>query len=134
MTTSSINYVHPLKTKATHNRSGNSLITDAPIDNNGDGAYFSPTDLAATSLASCLLTVMGIYADQNNLELGEIKCDLQKEMASNPRRIKAISIDINWKTNLPENEIQKLKNIALNCPVAKSLHPEIEQNLTFNML
>lgn len=134
MTTSSIKYLHPLKTKATHNRSGNSLITDAPIDNNGDGAYFSPTDLAATSLASCMLTVMGIYADQNNLELGEINCDLQKEMAANPRRINAITIDFKWETNLPENEIQKLKNIALNCPVAKSLHPEIEQNVTFHML
>jgi uncharacterized OsmC-like protein len=134
MTTSSIKYLHPLKTKATHNRSGNSLITDAPIDNNGDGAYFSPTDLAATSLASCMLTVMGIYADQNDLELGEINCDLQKEMAANPRRINAITIDFKWETNLPENEIQKLQKIALNCPVAKSLHPEIEQNVTFHML
>ncbi|ADR22790.1 redox protein [Marivirga tractuosa] len=134
MITSSIKYIHPLKTNATHNRSGNSLITDAPIDNNGEGAYFSPTDLAATSLASCMLTVMGIYADQNNLELGEIKCDLQKEMAANPRRIKVITINIDWKTNLPENEIQKLKNVALNCPVSKSLHPEIEQNISFKML
>ncbi len=134
MATSSIKYVHPLKTKATHNRSGNSLNTDAPVDNNGEGAYFSPTDLAATSLASCLLTVMGIYADQNNLELGEIECNLQKEMAANPRRIKAITIEINWKTNLPENEIQNLKKIALNCPVAKSLHPDIEQNSIFKML
>lgn len=134
MTTSSIKYVHSLKTKATHNGSGNSLITDAPVDNNGEGAYFSPTDLAATSLASCMLTVMGIYADQNKLELGEINCDLQKEMAANPRRIKAIAININWKTNLPEKDIQKLKNIALNCPVAKSLHPEIEQIVTFHLI
>ncbi|WMN12558.1 OsmC family protein [Marivirga salinae] len=134
MATSSIKYVHLLKTKATHNGSGNSLITDAPVDNNGEGAYFSPTDLAATSLASCMFTVMGIYADQNKLELGEINCDLQKEMAANPRRIKAITIDINWKTNLSEDEIQKLKKIALNCPVAKSLHPDIEQNVTFNLL
>ncbi len=109
-------------------------MTDAPLDNNGDGAYFSPTDLAATSLASCMFTVMGIYADQNNLELGEINCDLQKEMAANPRRIKSITVDINWKTNLPEKEIQKLKNIALNCPVSKSLHPEIEQKLNFNLI
>ncbi|MGM0580290.1 MAG: OsmC family protein [Bacteroidota bacterium] len=134
MATSSIKYIHLLKTKATHNGSGNSLITDAPVDNNGEGAYFSPTDLAATSLASCMLTVMGIYADQNKLELGEINCDLQKEMAANPRRITAITIDIYWKTNLSEEEIQKLKNIGLNCPVAKSLHPEIKQNVTFNML
>ena len=80
-----------------------------------------------------MLTVMGIYADQNNLELGEINCELQKEMASNPRRIKAITIDINWETNLPQKEVQKLKSIALNCPVAKSLHPEIEQNIKFNL-
>lgn len=134
MATSSIKYLHPLKTTATHNRSGNSLITDAPVDNNGEGAYFSPTDLAATSLASCMLTVMGIYADQNDLELGEISCDLQKEMTSNPRRITAITIDVKWKTNLPENEIKKLKSIGLNCPVSKSLHPDIEQNVTFNLL
>jgi putative redox protein len=134
MATSSIKYIHPLKTNATHNRSGNSILTDAPVDNNGDGAYFSPTDLAATSLASCMMTVMGIYADQNNLDLGELYCDLQKEMATNPRRIKAITIDIDWKTSLPEKEIEKLKKIALNCPVAKSLHPEIQQNINFTML
>ncbi|WP_375580254.1 OsmC family protein [Marivirga tractuosa] len=134
MATSSIKYIHPLRTNAIHNRSGNSLNTDAPIDNHGLGEFFSPTDLAATSLASCMFTVMGIYADQNNLELGEIECDLTKEMAANPRRIKAITIDINWKTNLPENEIQNLKKIGLNCPVAKSLHPDIEQNVNFKML
>jgi uncharacterized OsmC-like protein len=134
MITSAIKYIHPLRTKAVHNRSGNSLITDAPVDNNGEGAYFSPTDLAATSLASCMFTMMGIYADQNSLELGEISCDLQKEMAPNPRRIKAINVDISWKTSLTEKEVQKLKSIALNCPVAKSLHPEIQQNVTFHML
>lgn len=134
MATSSIKYIHPLKTNAKHNRSQNSILTDAPVDNNGEGAYFSPTDLAATSLACCMFTVMGIYADQNNLEIGEMDCDLQKEMAANPRRIKAITIDINWKTNLPQKEIEKLKNIGLNCPVAKSLHPEIKQNVTFNMI
>jgi len=134
MPTSTIKYTHPLKTTAIHNRSGNSLITDTPVDNNGQGAYFSPTDLAATSLASCMMTVMGIYADQNSLDLGEIECDLQKEMASNPRRIKAITIEMRWKTDLPEKEIQKLKNIGLNCPVAKSLHPDIEQKISFIML
>ncbi|WKV13656.1 OsmC family protein [Marivirga harenae] len=134
MATSSIKYIHPLKTNATHNRSGNSILTDAPVDNNGEGAYFSPTDLAATSLASCMMTVMGIYADQNDLDLGDISCDLQKEMASNPRRIKAITVNIDWKTNLSNKEIERLKRIALNCPVAKSLHPDIEQNINFTLL
>lgn len=133
MATSSIQYIAPLKTKAIHNRSGNSLNTDAPIDNNGNGEYFSPTDLAATSLASCMFTMMGIYADKNNLNLGELTCDLQKEMAANPRRIKAINVDIKWKTNLAQKEIEKLKDIALNCPVAKSLHPEIDQNIRFTV-
>ncbi|HET8858559.1 OsmC family protein [Marivirga sp.] len=134
MATSSIKYIHPLRTNATHNRSGNSLITDAPVDNNGQGAYFSPTDLAATSLASCMLTVMGIYADQNKLDLGEISCDLEKMMESNPRRISKITIDVKWKNDLSNVDIQKLKNIALNCPVAKSLHPDIEQVINFNLL
>jgi uncharacterized OsmC-like protein len=134
MATSSIKYIHPLKTNATHNRSGNSLNTDAPIDNNGNGEYFSPTDLAATSLASCMFTMMGIYANKNQLQLGELNCDLQKEMAPNPRRISAITVDVKWKTNLTQKEIDKLKDIALNCPVAKSLHPEIKQNITFTIV
>jgi uncharacterized OsmC-like protein len=134
MATSSISYIHPLKTKATHNRSGNSLNTDAPTDNNGDGAYFSPTDLAATSLASCMFTIMGIYADQNNLDLGEISCELTKEMAANPRRIIKITVEVNWRTKLQSQDIEKLKEVALNCPVAKSLHPDIEQNVTFKLL
>ncbi|SMG23748.1 Uncharacterized OsmC-related protein [Marivirga sericea] len=133
MTTSSIKYSHPLKTHAIHNRSGNSLNTDAPIDNNGKGEFFSPTDLTVTSLASCMFTMMGIYADKNELDLGELSCDLEKEMAANPRRIRAITVDIKWKTSLGQKEIETLKKIAFNCPVAKSLHPEIEQNITFTM-
>ena len=81
-----------------------------------------------------MFTMMGIYADKNGLALGELNCELQKEMAANPRRIKAIIVDIEWKTSLPQKEIDKLKNIALNCPVAKSLHPEIEQNISFSMV
>lgn len=133
MATSNIKYSHPLKTVATHIRSGNKITTDAPVDNNGQGSFFSPTDLAATSLASCLLTVMGIYADQNKLELGEINCELTKTMAANPRRISSIIIDIHWKTDLPQATIEKLKQIAINCPVAKSLHPDIEQLLNFKI-
>jgi uncharacterized OsmC-like protein len=134
MATSTVKYIHPLRTNATHNRSGNSLITDAPIDNNGKGECFSPTDLAATSLASCMFTMMGIYANHNNLELGDINCELTKEMAANPRRIKAIKVDVNWKTDLSVKDIEKLKEIALNCPVAKSLHPEIDQIINFHLI
>ncbi|GAB3342760.1 OsmC family protein [Marivirga atlantica] len=133
MATAKIYYQHSLKTKATHLNSGEVITTDAPKDNNGDGAYFSPTDLAATSLVSCMLTVMGIYANQNKLELGSISCEMTKIMASNPRRIAEIKIDADWKTDLNEASINKLKEIGLNCPVAKSLHPDIKQTINFDI-
>ena len=133
MATAKIYYQHSLKTKATHLNSGEVITTDAPKDNNGDGAYFSPTDLAATSLVSCMLTVMGIYANQNKLELGSISCEMTKIMASNPRRIAEIKIDADWKTDLDEESINKLKEIGLNCPVAKSLHPDIKQTINFDI-
>jgi len=133
MATAKIYYQHSLKTKATHLNSGEVITTDAPKDNNGDGAYFSPTDLAATSLVSCMLTVMGIYANQNKWELGSISCEMTKVMASNPRRIAEIKIDADWKTDLDEASINKLKEIGLNCPVAKSLHPDIKQTINFDI-
>ncbi len=133
MSTSKIEYRHALQTDAIHIRSGASIQTDAPVDNNGKGSCFSPTDLAATSLASCMLTVMGIYADQNNLKLGEIQCNLTKIMAANPRRITEILIEVFWKTDLQEREIEKLKKVGINCPVANSLHPDIHQNIKFNV-
>jgi len=133
MATAKIYYQHSLKTKATHLNSGEELTTDAPKDNNGDGAYFSPTDLAATSLVSCMLTVMGIYANQNKLELGSISCEMTKIMASNPRRISEINIAVDWHTDLDEASIDKLKKVGLNCPVARSLHPDINQNVNFNI-
>ncbi len=131
MSTSHIKYRPLLKTDATHIRSGVKITTDAPVDNNGQGAFFSPTDLAATSLANCMLTVMGIYADQNKLEFSQIECELTKVMAANPRRISEIKIDVKWKTNLADKEIEKLKKVGINCPVAKSLHPDIHQNINF---
>ena len=134
MSTSKIHYRPLLQTEAIHIRSGVSIQTDAPVDNNGKGSCFSPTDLAATSLASCMLTVMGIYADQNNLKLGEIQCNLTKIMAANPRRITEIQIEVSWKTDLNQKEIEKLKEIGVNCPVARSLHPDILQNITFHLV
>ncbi len=133
MSTSKIQYRSPLQTDAIHIRSGVSIHTDAPVDNNGKGSCFSPTDLAATSLASCMLTVMGIFADQNNLNLGEIQCNLTKIMAANPRRISEIQIEVFWKTNLDKKSIEKLKKVGINCPVANSLHPEIHQNINFHI-
>ncbi len=134
MATATIKYQHSLKTNATHLNSGESLTTDAPKDNNGTGAFFSPTDLAATSLASCMLTVMGIYANQHQLELGEISCELTKKMSASPRRISEIIIDADWKTDLDESTISKLKKVAFTCPVANSLHPDIKQTINFTII
>ena len=133
MATSKITYKPHLQTVAIHLDSQEELTTAAPKDNNGDGSKFSPTDLAATSLASCILTVMGIYADQNQHELGEISCELTKIMASNPRRISEINIRLDWKTTLDDQTIERLKRVAINCPVANSLHPDIQQNIEFNI-
>lgn len=133
MSTSKIEYRASLQTDAIHISSGVSITTDAPVDNNGKGSCFSPTDLAATSLASCMLTVMGIYADQNNLNLGEIQCDLTKIMAANPRRISEIQIEVYWKNNMDEKTIEKLKKVGINCPVANSLHPDINQKINFHI-
>lgn len=134
MATAKISYIQGLRTEATHLNSNATLTTSAPKDNNGDGSLFSPTDLAATSLASCMLTVMGIYANNNNLEIGEINCEMTKVMAADPRRISKIKIDLNWKTTLDEKQISILKKIGLNCPVAKSLHPDIHQEVNFHMV
>lgn len=130
--TSIVTYEAGLRTVATHLLSGNSIITDAPPDNHGKGQAFSPTDLCATSLAVCMLTVMGIYAERNNISLQGSKAEVTKFMASDPRRIIKVKVDLFLPSGIAENERQKLEDIGFNCPVAKSLHPEIEQDVTFH--
>jgi uncharacterized OsmC-like protein len=133
MATAKISYVQGLRTEAIHLESKATLTTSAPKDNNGDGSLFSPTDLAATSLASCMLTVMGIYANNNGLPLGDISCEMTKVMTDTPRRIAKIILNVQWKTNLNEKQINTLKKIGLNCPVAKSLHTDIIQEVNFQI-
>lgn len=130
--TSIVTYEAGLRTVATHLLSGNSILTDAPPDNQGKGQAFSPTDLCATSLAICMLTVMGIYAERNNIRLHGSKAEVTKVMASDPRRISKVKVDLFLPAGIAENERKKLEDIGLNCPVAKSLHPEIEQDITFH--
>jgi len=130
--TSIVTYAAGLRTVATHLLSGNSITTDAPPDNHGKGQAFSPTDLCATSLAVCMLTVMGIYAERNNISLHGSKAEVTKFMESDPRRIIKVKVDLFLPSGIAENERQKLENIGFNCPVAKSLHPEIEQDVTFH--
>ncbi|MCC5917313.1 MAG: OsmC family protein [Cryomorphaceae bacterium] len=129
--TAKIQYTGNLRTISTHLSSGQTIISDAPVDNQGRGEAFSPTDLAATSLASCMITVMGIYAENSGIDLKGLTAEVTKTMASDPRRISKIEITIIFPEGLEDKYRLPLERVAKNCPVAKSLHPEIEQIIHF---
>lgn len=129
--TSKVTYRGDLRTECEHIQSGNRFITDAPIDNQGKGEAFSPTDTVATSLASCMLTIMGIKAKELGLDINGTYAEVKKSMTSNPRRISKIEINIHFKTSFGEKESAILENAARTCPVIYSLHPEIEKEITF---
>jgi len=125
---SKVIYKGNLRTEATHLKSGNTILTDAPTDNQGKGEAFSPTDLASTSLASCILTIMGIAAQRLDLDISGATADVNKIMASDPRRIKTIEINI----LMPENEFSAkdkkvLEAAAHHCPVGLSLNDNTEE-------
>ena len=131
--TSEIIYIGELRTEATHRNSGNLIRTDAPPDNQGKGEAFSPTDLAATSLGCCMLTVMGIKARDNKIDMDGTKISIKKVMAANPRRISEIHVEIKMpRIKYSDNEKQLLIDTAINCPVALSLHPDIRQVVNFD--
>ena len=133
MLTAKINYEGNLRTHCTHLKSRNNIITDAPIDNHGKGEAFSPTDLLSTSLASCMLTVMGITAKKEQIDFDSASAEMQKIMAENPRRVSEIIIKITIpKATYSEEQKKILENAARNCPVAKSLDPSIQQKITFH--
>ena len=130
--TSEVVYLGELRTTATHLRSGNTLITDAPTDNNGKGEAFSPTDTVATALASCLMTIMGIKARQMNVSMEGSSAEVTKVMAADPRRISAIHVVVKMKLDDTSEKTKKiLEHVALNCPVAKSLHQDLIQKISF---
>lgn len=133
MATSQVNYNGKLRTEATHLKSGTAIITDAPTDNNGKGEAFSPTDLVATALSSCMLTIMGIKADQSEIDIDGIKSEVTKIMASNPRRIDEIHVAITMPAKTYSDKEKKiLEAAAKTCPVALSIHPDIKQVIQFN--
>lgn len=134
MATSKIIYKGGLTTEATHLLSGKVVITDAPLDNNGKGQAFSPTDLTATSLGSCMMTLMAMAADKDQINLEGTQIEITKIMGTNPRRIVEIQVVFDFPENLvlTEEQQQVLSNAAINCPVAKSLHPDIIQQVRFN--
>lgn len=127
MATAKSHYEGELRIASTHLRSGNELLTDAPVDNNGKGEAFSPTDLVATALLNCMITVMGIRAKEEGFDLEDCQGEVIKHMASQPRRIAMLEINIQLKANC-DNRMQRiLEGIAKNCPVAKSLSPDLKQ-------
>jgi putative redox protein len=133
MATSTVTYLGELRTEAKHIQSGNTLITDAPTDNHGKGEAFSPTDLMATSLANCMLTVMGIKANTDGMtSIDGTKAEVTKIMYAEPRRVGEIHIKLSFpKNNFTDKEKKIYENTAHTCPVAKSLHPDLKQVLEF---
>lgn len=130
-----LTYTGELRTKAVHLRSGTAIISDAPVDNMGKGEAFSPTDLAATSLASCMLTTVGISAQKNGYNIDGAKADVTKIMAANPRRIAEVVVNLTFPSkDYSAEEKRMIEVAALHCPVAKSLHPDLMQTVKFNYL
>jgi putative redox protein len=127
-------YLGGLRTEAAHIKSGNRIITDAPVDNQGKGEAFSPTDLVSASLGSCMMTIMGIVAEREGIAMEGLQLETTKHMVADPRRISRIEIRFSWKNRpeVSEIQIQRLKKAALSCPVALSLHPDIKQEVTFD--
>ena len=132
MATSKIEYLGDLRTKSIHLASGKEIITDAPTDNNGKGEFFSPTDLVAVSYVSCMLTIIGIYCNNNNIDFTFGHASINKVMSSNPRRIKSIEVDFDFSKNNWDNRIHKrIKNVGESCPVARTIGNNIELHFQY---
>ena len=126
-------YLGELRTEATHVRSGEKIITDAPVDNQGKGEAFSPTDLLATALGSCMLTVMGIAAREQKVSIDGTTCSITKNMGTEPRRVAEVQITFNFPANDYTDKVKIiLERAAHTCPVSKSLHPDLKETLVFN--
>ena len=132
MATSIVYYSSELRTESTHLQSGETYITDAPIENEGKGEAFSPTDIIATGLANCMLTIMGIVAKRKSLDIEGTKAEVTKIMGTEPRRISEIKIDFFFPKSYDKNSKQLLQTAAINCPVAKSLANDLTQTINFH--
>lgn len=130
--TSTVTYLGDLRTEAVHLQSGTTIITDAPVDNQGRGEAFSPTDLCATALASCMLTIMGISARNHGIDINGAKAEIHKIMAANPRRIGAVEVRVLMPDRVYSAHDQKiLETAGRTCPVALSLGEGVEQRIEF---
>jgi putative redox protein len=126
-----IEYQGDLRCDAVHQPSGTHLKTDAPKDNMGKGESFSPTDLVATALGSCMMTLMGIAARSLNVDLKGTRITVQKEMVANPRKIGKLAVKIVIPAKVTDEQKQKLEQAALTCPVHHSLHPDVQKPVEF---
>jgi putative redox protein len=131
--TSTVVYEGNLRTVCTHLRSGSEIETDAPVDNNGKGERFSPTDMLATSLGTCAITTMGIRAREMDVDLKGTRVDVEKIMKPDPRRVGGINLTFHFPENLVLTEKHRVlfERTAHTCPVMLSVHPEIEVKIEF---
>lgn len=129
---SKVTYIGELRTSCIHLRSGNEIITDAPVDNNGLGQAFSPTDTVATALASCMLTTMGIKARDMGVDLKNSIAEVTKHMAADPRRISQIDIELYLPAIITDKQKKILEHTARTCPVLLSLHTDIKKEIVLH--
>ena len=134
MTKMKTTYIGGLRTEAIHIQSGNKLITDAPLDNNGKGEFFSPTDLFATALGSCMLTIMGMSANSYGFSIDGTTIETEKVMGTNPRRIVELKLDIHFPegNTFGDKEKRLIESAAKTCPVANSLSADITKTIVFH--
>jgi putative redox protein len=131
--TSKVTYLGSLRTEAVHNKSGEKIITDAPVDNKGKGEAFSPTDLMSTSLANCAMTIMGIAAQAHDIDIDGASASVTKHMGVDPRRVTQIDVVFDMPDRAYTSKERKiLEHAAKTCPVSFSLHPDILQNVSFD--
>ena len=135
MATSTVLYLGELRCESTHLQSKTTILTDAPIDNHGKGESFSPTDLVATALGNCMVTIMGIEANRLEVNIDGTKVEITKHMEIGPRRITKIDANVTVPDRgLSEEQKELLTKAGINCPVAKSLHPDLIQNVQITYL
>jgi len=132
MSTSKVIYQGDLRTSSTHLQSGSTVLTDAPTDNHGRGEAFSPTDMVANSLATCMFSIMGIKARSMEIDLNDSSAEVTKIMQAEPRKISEIIVTFEMKISIDEKSKMILERAAMTCPVFLSLHPDIKKTVTFN--
>lgn len=133
METAKTKYLGDLRTEIIHLRSGSVITTDAPVDNKGKGENFSPTDMVAAALGSCIYTIMGIAAREHSFSIDGSTCSITKIMSDSPRKIREIKIDFDLSGNdFTDKQKKILEHCVKSCPVALSLHESVFQNVSLN--